>query len=184
MYLVLLGIAGSGKGTLAKQLVSKYNYRTLTTGELYRTEASLGTEFGLKAKEYWGNGNLCPDEMTNELMRKYVSDLAGGNVIFDGYPRTAAQAVFLDGIAKIDLVLDLHISDDVAVKRLLRRGLTENRPDDTEEVITQRLKVYHANNIGLVEYYKGRMREGYIKVDSDRPVEDVFKSVEELLMNG
>jgi adenylate kinase len=157
--IVLLGAPGSGKGTLAKQLEEIFKMRVITPGELYRKEAELGTEFGLRAQAYWGDGNLCPDEMTNELMRKTIKTGATYiGQIFDGYPRTIVQAEYLDSITQIDLVFDISISDDVAVKRLLRRATIENRPDDTEEIIQQRLNVYHTNNDSIVQYYSGDER--------------------------
>ena len=159
MNIVLLGCPGAGKGTLAGGLETS-GYTVLTTGAMYRREAELKTEFGLRAKEYWGNGNLCPDEMTNELMRNTLDSIYGDDIVFDGYPRTAVQAEFLDSITKVHLAIDLVVPDEEAVRRLLRRAKIENRPDDTPEVIEQRLKVYHSNKSSLVNYYKesGRYR--------------------------
>ena len=156
MNIVLLGGPGAGKGTLAKQLRAKYGYFILSPGDLYRREAELETEFGLRAKEYWADGNLCPDEMTNELVRKTVNELPDGcPIIFDGYPRRRSQAEYLDSICNVELVIELRVRDDVVVDRLLRRKEIENRPDDTEEVIRQRLDVYHENNDPILEYYRG-----------------------------
>ena len=100
--IVLLGCPGAGKGTLAKQLEETFKMCVVTPGELYRKEAAAGTEFGLRAKEYWGDGNLCPNEMTNELMRKTV-EVAVTHLgwIFDGYPRTAVQSEYLDSITNL-----------------------------------------------------------------------------------
>jgi len=98
MNIVILGGAGAGKGTLAKQLQKKHGYFPLAPGELYRKEAELKTEFGLRAKSYWGDGNLCPDEMTNELVKNTISRFIRATFIFDGYPRTAVQAKYLDSI--------------------------------------------------------------------------------------
>jgi adenylate kinase len=154
MNIVLLGGPGSGKGTLAKQLCSKFGYVVLSPGELYRREANLGTEFGLRAKAYWDDGNLCPDEMTNELVRSEVEKLGESSIIFDGYPRTIVQAKYLDSICKIHLILDLYVGDDTVTRRLLKRASIENRPDDTEDVIKTRLKVYHNNIYDIVDYYE------------------------------
>jgi len=179
--IVLLGCPGAGKGTLAKQLEELFRKCIITPGELYRKEAELGTEFGLRAKEYWGDGNLCPDEMTNELVKKTIYTWAThGGFIFDGYPRTAIQAEYLDSITDIHLVLDIYISDDMAIKRLLRRATIENRPDDTEEIIRQRLAVYHNNNDAIVDYYDGEER--YHKVNGEGTPKDTMDLAVQIIL--
>lgn len=184
--MVLLGCPGAGKGTLAKQLETRFQKFIITPGELYRKEAELGTEFGLKAKEYWGDGNLCPDEMTNELIRKTVNSWIPNDrvpmncgFVFDGYPRTVEQAKYLDSILNIHLVLDISISDDVAVQRLLRRATIENRPDDTEEIIRQRLAVYHKNNGAIVDYYQG---ERYCALNGEGTPEETLDLAAQIIL--
>jgi len=154
MNIVLLGCPGSGKGTLSDGLVDEYGYYKLAPGDLYREEARLKTEFGLRAMSYWGDGNLCPDEMTNELVFKTLFNDTPSKVIFDGYPRSLPQAVYLDTISKIDRVFDMVVEEEMVIKRLLNRG----RVDDTEEVIGTRLKVYYDNNKDLIDYYKDDSR--------------------------
>jgi adenylate kinase len=179
--IVLLGCPGAGKGTLAKQLEETFKMHVVTPGELYRKEAELGTDFGLRAKAYWADGNLCPDEMTNELMRKTIeTGTTYIGRIFDGYPRTVVQAEYLDSITQIDLVFDISISDDIAVKRLLRRATIENRPDDTEEIIQQRLNVYHTNNDSIVQYYSGDKR--YNKIYGEGTPKDTMDLVVQILV--
>ncbi len=181
MNIILLGGPGAGKGTLAKQLRKKYNYFLLAPGELYRKEAELKTEFGLKAESYWGDGNLCPDEMTNELVKKTINGLFKSTAfIFDGYPRTDVQAKYLDNICQIDLVLDLLVDDDIITKRLLKRKEIENRSDDTEEIIKQRLKVYHNNNEPIVDYYHTSHR--YIGLDSSGTILETFYSAQNIIL--
>jgi adenylate kinase len=178
--IVVLGKPGAGKGTLSKQLQYECGFHTLTPGELYRTEANLKTEFGLKAKAYWADGNLCPNEMTNELIRNTLQNLNSYNIIFDGYPRSLDQAQYLDCIAQIDLILDLYISDEISIKRLLARREKENRPDDTEEIIRQRLNVYHSNNDEIVNYYI-RSPDKYKLINADRPREDVLEESKKII---
>ena len=181
MNITLLGTPGVGKGTLAKQLEKIFKMCVVTPGELYRKEATAGTEFGLRAKEYWGDGNLCPDEMTNELIRRTVNTgVTHGGWIFDGYPRTMVQAKFLDSITNIRLVLDLSIPDEMAVKRLLRRATIENRPDDTEEIIQTRLNVYHTNNDAIIQYYKGEER--YYKLDGSGTPKDTMDLAVQIIL--
>lgn len=153
MNIVLTGAPGAGKDTLAKKLETQYNFRVLTTGDLYRKEAELGTEFGLKAKEYWIVGNLCPDEMTNNLMRETVSKLNGReHIVFNGYPRTVAQAEYLDNIIRIDLNIHLEVSEETALERLLKRG----RIDDKRETIKKRFEEFNLKALPLIEYYGDR----------------------------
>lgn len=182
MNIVLLGCPGAGKGTLAQQLKNEYSYFILTPGELYRREKELQTEFGLRAYAYWGNGNLCPNEMTNELIHNTLKNSNCPNIIFDGYPRTIVQAEFLDTISTIHMVIDLHINDDVSVKRLLRRREIENRPDDTEDIIRQRLTVYHTNNDAIINYYSKDLNR-YKLVDADKPKNDVFSEVQKIILD-
>jgi len=182
MNIVLLGCPGAGKGTLAQQLKHEYSYFILTPGELYRREAELKTEFGLRAKEYWGNGNLCPNEMTNELIKNTIKNSCGPNIVFDGYPRTVVQAEFLDSITNIQLIIDLHINDDISVQRLLRRREIENRPDDTEDVIRQRLAVYHKNNDAIINYYS-KDANRYKFINADRPRPEVFNDAQTIIIN-
>lgn len=169
MNIVLLGAPGAGKDTLAAKFAEQYNYNILTTGALYRKEYEAKTELGIKAHAYWGNGNLCPDIMTNQLMYNAVSELKDkSHLVFNGYPRTVDQAIYLDNFSQINLVLDLSVSEDVAVERLMRRG----RVDDKEEIIRQRFRVYKDNNIKLVEYYK--QDNIYYTLNADKSEQDVF----------
>jgi len=179
MKIVLLGRAGSGKDTLANKLASQYNFTVLTTGELYRKEAAAQTELGLRAKAFWAGGNLCPDEMTNELMKKAIEEVKDSPyLLFNGYPRTKQQAEFLDNIVRTDLALELSIDDETAVSRLLAR----KREDDTEEGIRQRLKVFHTNSAGIVEYYKAQNR--YRIINSTLPPNLVFSQAVKIIFES
>ena len=179
MNVTILGAPGAGKGTVAKQLAT-LNYTPLTPGQLYRTAYEQRTDFGVKAHSYWGSGGICPDDMTNELMRQTIANGPKDGLVFDGYPRTLNQAQYLDGLVDVGLVLDLSIPDDVAVERLLRRSGVEHRIDDTEDVIRQRLKVYHSNNEPIVTYYLSDLGR-YRLIDANRDREVVWAEVKELV---
>ena len=182
MNIVALGSPAAGKTTLAKYLTT-LGYTPIIPGALYRTAYEQRTEFGLKAYAYWGDGNICPDEMTNELMRQTIASDTGNQLVFDGYPRTLNQAQYLDSLVAIDMVIDLLISDDVAVDRLMRRREKEGRIDDTEKIIRQRLKVYRSNNGPIVEYYLSDLGR-YKLVDANRPKDVVLAEIGELICSG
>jgi adenylate kinase len=175
MNIVLLGAPGAGKGTLAKNLCTKLNnYKIMAPGELYRKEANLKTEFGLRAMSYLGDGNLCPDEMTNELMHNMILLNHQDSLIFDGYPRRRSQAEFLDTQCWIDLVLDLYVCEEVAVDRIMSRKDVENRHDDTKEIIVQRFAVYDKNNKEIVDYYKSCANLVYHSIDAEGTKEETL----------
>jgi adenylate kinase len=181
LNIVLLGGPGAGKGTLAKQLKDEFGYYILSPGVLYRREAELETEFGIKAKSYWASGSLCPDEMTNELVRSEISKLNNTKIIFDGYPRTDVQAKFLDYQIEVCMILDLLVDDDIATSRLLKRQNIENRSDDTEDIIKNRLSVYHLNNQKIIDYYK-LTPERYFGINSNTTILETFTIAHDIIL--
>jgi len=172
MNIVLLGAPGAGKDTLAYQMHDIYGFKVLTTGALYREEKEAQTELGLRAYSYWGSGNLCPDDMTNELMQTVVSKINPGTaLIFNGYPRTADQASFLEELAEIKLAINIKVDEDIAVKRMMARG----RKGETPEVIKQRLNVYYKTGVLVRDFYNHSHR--LIEVDGNRTPEETFAKV-------
>lgn len=178
MNLVLTGAPGAGKDTLAAKLHDQYGFQVLTTGELYRKEFELRTDFGVKAHSYWGQGNLCPDDMTNELMARALSGLTNKeNIIFNGYPRTISQAEYLDKIIHIDVNLHLEVAEATAVERLLKRG----RIDDKEDVIRKRFTEYNIKTSPLLEYYSKSNRR--YKVYSNKTEQEVLQNAVQIILN-
>lgn len=193
MNLVLLGPPGSGKGTLAKLLSSELNIPHISTGDILREEAKLGTFLGKKVKLFMEKGELVPDQIILEVMKKRIrkSDCQKG-FLLDGFPRTTTQALGLDDMLKswtknIDLVLKFDVSDDCVFRRLGGRLICSGcgadfnlyskppqkdlvcdfcgsqlyqRPDDVQEVILNRLKVYKEQTVPIEEYYnkQGKLR--------------------------
>ncbi len=185
--IVLFGPPGSGKGTQAKRLVEKYNWVHLSTGDMFRFNIKNNTELGNLAKSYIDNGELVPDEVTTKMLieevRKY-KDADG--IIFDGYPRTTAQADDLDELLsvelneKVDVCLALVVEDEVLVNRLLERGKTSGRTDDSsEEIIRARIKEYYKKTEEVSQHYSA---EGnWIEVDGEGSIDEITDRLVEAL---
>lgn len=174
LNLVLIGAPATGKDTLANALEKEAEFKILTTGGLYRQEYEQQTAFGIEAHKYWGVGNLCPDEMTNELMSKHINQ-NNGSLIFNGYPRTLNQAEFLHQATKINIVIELVASEEITVSRLINRG----RVDDTEEIIKTRFRAFKDNNAPIVEFY--RTKKLYHTISTEQSKEAVLKRAMEIL---
>ena len=160
LNLILFGPPGSGKGTQAELLVSKYNLVHISTGNLFREEIENGTELGKQASTFMSKGDLVPDEVTIGMLRnKMKSHTDANGFIFDGFPRTTPQAEALDTLLDsmgqpIDALIMLDVPEDEIVKRLLLRGKDSNRPDDRdEEVIRIRFQVYQSKTAPIFDYY-------------------------------
>ena len=172
MRVVLLGPPGAGKGTQAVKLAEKLELPHLSTGDLFRENISKGTELGVKAKRYLDAGDLVPSELTNELVDDRLNnpDTEAG-FILDGYPRSVAQAEALHDMLErrgtaLDVVLELRVPEEVLFERLKARG----RADDTDDVIRNRMNVYHAETAPLIEYYSDELKT----VDAVGTVDEVF----------
>lgn len=159
--LILFGPPGSGKGTQSEKLVEKYELVHLSTGNLLREEIAGKTPLGTEAKKFIDNGQLVPDEVVIGMVDSYFDfHKEAKGFLFDGFPRTVAQAQALDKLltlkkTEIAIVLALEVSEDELVKRLLNRGKTSGRTDDTnEEIIRKRLAVYNSETTPVAEYYK------------------------------
>ena len=148
--LILFGPPGSGKGTQSEKLIAKYGLKHLSTGDLLRSEISRQTPLGKEAKSIMDKGQLVPDEVVIGMISSALDanpDARG--FLFDGFPRTAAQAEALDKLlelkeAPIAAMLALEVSEDELIKRLLKRGETSGRSDDTNEVVIRaRITEYH-----------------------------------------
>ncbi|KPK78784.1 MAG: adenylate kinase [candidate division Zixibacteria bacterium SM23_73] len=209
MILVLLGPPGSGKGTLAKLLSSQLNIPHISTGDILREEAKLGTFLGKKVKLFMEKGELVPDQIILEVMKERIrKPNCQKGFLLDGFPRTMPQALGLDDMLKswtksIDLVLKFDLSDECVLKRLGGRLICSGcgaffnlytkppqkdlicdlcgsqlhqRPDDAQEVILKRLKVYKAQTIPIEEYYnkQGKLRKAYGELDPDSILKNVL----------
>ncbi len=167
LNIVLFGPPGAGKGTQSKFLMERYGLEHLSTGDLLRAEIKAETPLGLQAQELMSAGELVPDEVVVGMIRNRLEDSPGSKgFIFDGFPRTRAQAEALDATlvkigSGISVMLALEVKEEELVKRLLGRGATSGRPDDkSEEVVRKRIREYEQKTAPLKDYYKaqGKLR--------------------------
>lgn len=160
IHLILFGPPGSGKGTQAEKLVEHYGLTHISTGDLFRYEMSHNTPLGQKAKEYMAAGELVPDEVTIGMLRNKVNSVPQTRgFIFDGFPRTVAQAKALDEFLaekgqEITGLVALAVHEEEIVKRILLRGKTSGRPDDNDEsIIRNRIDVYKSETTPVSDHY-------------------------------
>jgi adenylate kinase len=189
LNLVLFGPPGAGKGTQSAKLVERFQLIHLSTGDILRSEISAGTELGIEAKQLMDKGILVPDEVVIGMIRSKLkaNPLAKG-FIFDGFPRTIAQAEALDKLlselnTSINGMLALEVSDEELIKRLLNRGKDSGRSDDQDEsIILNRIKEYNNKTAPLANYYHSQGK--YTGINGIGSLEDIFnalcKSIEAL----
>lgn len=160
MRLLILGPPGAGKGTQAARIAENLEIPAISTGDIFRANIKNETELGLQVKEILASGGYVSDEVTNAIVadRLQQDDCAGG-FLLDGYPRTLAQVAALDEMldgTPLDRVLELTVDEDAVVARLLKRAETEGRSDDSEEVIRERMAIYHRETKPLSDTYRDR----------------------------
>lgn len=160
IHLILFGPPGSGKGTQAEKLVDHYGLTHISTGDLFRYEMSNNTPLGQKAKEYMAAGELVPDEVTIGMLRNKVNSVTETKgFIFDGFPRTVAQAEALDKFLaekeeEITGLVALDVHEEEIVQRILLRGKTSGRPDDNDpSIIRNRIEVYKSETTPVSDHY-------------------------------
>ena len=177
--LILFGPPGSGKGTQASKLVEQYNLMHISTGDLFRFEMGNDTPLGKEAKSYISKGELVPDSVTIGMLKNKVNanpDVPG--FIFDGFPRTVAQAEALDEFLgskneKVTALVSMGVADKELISRLLERGKTSGRADDSDEsIIKNRLNVYKSETTSVFDYYNDKMMAR--KVDGQGTIAAIF----------
>lgn len=180
--LILFGPPGSGKGTQSEKLIARYGLKHLSTGDLLRSEISAQTPLGLAAKSIMDKGQLVPDEVVIEMINSALeNNPQAKGFLFDGFPRTTAQAEALDKLlaqknTEIAIVLALQVGKDELVSRLLNRGKTSGRSDDTNEaVIKSRIEEYEKKTAVVAEYYNkfGKV----VMVKGEGTIDEIFDAL-------
>ena len=168
LNIVIFGAPGSGKGTQSERIVEKYGINHISTGDVLRAEIKNGTELGKTAKGYIDQGQLIPDELMIDILASVFDSFKDSKgVIFDGFPRTIAQAEALKKMLAergpdVSVMLDLEVPEEELMVRLIKRGKDSGRADDNEETIKKRLHVYHSQTSPLIDWYKNEKKYQHI----------------------
>ena len=182
LNLILFGPPGSGKGTQSEKLIVKYGLKHLSTGDLLRSEIAQQSPLGMEAKNFMDQGQLVPDAVVIGMIRSALEtnpDVKG--FLFDGFPRTPAQAAALDELMElkgtsINTMLAMEVSEQELMIRLVKRGETSGRSDDTnEEVVRERITEYHNKTAAVADYYHqfGKV----VTVKGEGSIEAIFNSL-------
>jgi len=186
LNLVLFGPPGAGKGTQSEKLIEKYQLVHLSTGDILRGELKAQSTLGLEAKKFMDKGELVPDSVVIGMIENKIDqNMSAKGFIFDGFPRTTAQAKALDELltkknTAISVMLALEVDDDELRSRLLLRGKESGRADDQDiNIINNRINVYKRDTSPLVEYYGAQNKyKGIVGVGS---IEEIFESLSEAI---
>lgn len=180
--IILFGPPGSGKGTQSEKLIAAYGLVHLSTGDILRREIAQATELGLEAKKLMDNGQLVPDAVVVGMIKSALeNNLQAKGFLFDGFPRTEAQSVSLDALlaeknTEIGVVLALEVSNEELTKRLLNRGLTSGRSDDTNEsIIKNRIVEYQTKTTVVANYYS--KFDKVVNIKGEGSVEEIFSAL-------
>ena len=181
LNIVIFGAPGSGKGTQSERIVEKYGINHISTGDVLRAEIKNGTELGKTAKGYIDQGQLIPDELMIDILASVFDSLKDSKgVIFDGFPRTIAQAEALKKMLAergqdVSVMVDLEVPEDELMVRLIKRGKDSGRADDNEETIKKRLHVYHSQTSPLIDWYKNEKK--YQHINGLGTMEGIFAEI-------
>ncbi|WP_194776102.1 adenylate kinase [Pararhodonellum marinum] len=180
--IVLFGPPGAGKGTQSEKLILKYNLIHISTGDLFRKHLGEGTELGNLAKKYMDEGNLVPDEVVIGMVDDKIKSTKDANgFIFDGFPRTVAQAEALDALLeennmKISCMIALDVPEEVLKERIKERGKTSGRVDDqNEQKINTRIRVYLEETLPVAGYYQAQNK--LTKVHGVGGIDEIFQKI-------
>ena len=181
LNVVIFGAPGSGKGTQSAYIAEKYGLEHLSTGDLLRAEQKNQSELAQLISSYTDQGNLVPDELIISMLANVLDTVKNENgYIFDGFPRTTAQAEALKvmlaerGI-QVSIMLDLEVCEEELIDRLLKRGITSGRPDDNYETIQKRIQVYQTKTSPVLDFYK---KEGLAtEIKGSGSMQEIFNRI-------
>ena len=186
LNVVIFGAPGSGKGTQSERIIEEYGLFHISTGDVLREQIARGTELGKTADSYISKGQLIPDELMVNILAHVLDshEESKKGVIFDGFPRTIAQAEALTRMlaernAQVDVVLGLEVEEKELIDRLLKRGQVSGRSDDNLETIQKRLDVYHNQTKPLKDFYQKEKK--YRAIQGMGSVDDIFKSIKSVI---
>ena len=187
MILILFGPPGAGKGTQAQRLVDKHNLKQLSTGDMVREAITEGSELGRKASSIMDRGELVSDDIILSMIKDKLRNSGSDGFIFDGFPRNLEQAKALDKILhelklKLDLVIEIVVNDEVLINRIENRAKESKnaRSDDNEEVLKNRLNIYHESTEMIKPYYLEKKK--LVKIDGMGSIEQVEKNIKKHLL--
>lgn len=182
LNIVLFGAPGCGKGTQSELLEKKYGLAHISTGELIRNEIAANTPLGKQMQSHIERGELAPDEIVIGMVENYIAKHKGGRgTIFDGFPRTTAQAQAFDELLaacgeRVGAMIYMDVPEEELVKRILLRGKVSGRADDaSEEIIRNRIEIYNSQTAVVAEYY--RAQDKYEAVPSEGSIDEVFARI-------
>ena len=181
LNIVIFGAPGSGKGTQSERIVEKYGINHISTGDVLRAEIKNGTKLGKTAKGYIDQGQLIPDELMIDILASVFDSFKDSKgVIFDGFPRTIAQAEALKKMLAergqdVSVMVDLDVPEEELMIRLIKRGKDSGRADDNEETIKKRLHVYHSQTAPLIDWYKNEKK--YQHINGLGTMEGIFAEI-------
>lgn len=183
--IIIFGPPGTGKGTVSVKLAEEYGFRHISTGDIIRKNQKDKTKIGLLADKIVDGGGLLPDNIVNEMIKQeIIDDKKATGFIFDGFPRTAGQAKMLDQFMNkkktpINCVINLDVPKEVARERIIERGKTSGRKDDTKEAFPTRWTAYLGETQPAVDYFKGRGKVE--EVDGTQTVEEVYAEFKKII---
>ncbi len=182
LNIVIFGAPGSGKGTQSDKIIAEYGVEHISTGDVLRGEIKNNTELGKIAAQYINDGKLVPDSLIIDMLAATLDakgkDIKG--VIFDGFPRTIAQAEALNAMLAergqaVSTVIGLEVDDNELIKRIILRGQTSGRADDNEDTAKKRLNTYYSQTLPLKDFY---IKEGkYAKIQGMGTIDEIFASI-------
>lgn len=184
LNIALFGPPGAGKGTQSKYLLEKYDLTYISTGDILREEIKENTELGQKAKDIIAKGGLVSDDLIVQIIEKKITSEYKNGILFDGFPRTTVQAYILEGLllklnTSLTCMLSLEVPKEELVSRLVERGKTSGRSDDTLDVIHNRLKEYDDKTLPLVDFYHERGL--FVNIHGVGKIDDITNRLEEAI---